>query len=294
MCNSVCNVQCIVGPRGPKGDTGSTGNTGPTGNTGNTGNTGDIGPTGDTGSTGPTGDTGNTGSTGPTGDTGSTGPTGDTGDTGSTGPTGDTGDTGSTGPTGDTGNTGDIGPTGYTGATGEGPGSSPPAGSVQFASVVPNNFSSDGDNFFWDNTNKTLVLGSGTDGNTTVETLSVPNGITKTNRLVGSGNIPIITVGPALQGNASVDIVGSQLAGMIILLGFTNDSGVGLLCTVTLPNPMPGLFQVSLTAANSNTRINSFYATGLISSFRLFTHDILTIPPAPDARYVITYSVTGF
>jgi outer membrane protein assembly factor BamB len=112
-----------------------TGPGGPTGSTGSTGSTGATGATGSTGSTGATGATGSTGSTGATGATGATGSTGATGATGATGSTGATGATGATGSTGATGATGATGSTGATGATGSGP--SIPVIQSLYASPLP-------------------------------------------------------------------------------------------------------------------------------------------------------------
>lgn len=128
---------------------GGGGGRGPTGPTG-PGGSGSIGPTG------PGGVTGATGSTGVTGATGISGVTGGTGVTGVTGATGITGSTGSTGATGATGATGSTGATGATGATGPAPDFT--EGSVIFEG--PSGLSEDNANFFWDDANNVLGLGT--------------------------------------------------------------------------------------------------------------------------------------
>jgi hypothetical protein len=141
---------------------GSPGAQGPTGPTGYTGPVSTVpGPTGPTGWTGPSG-----GPIGPTGPTGYTGPVGAastvTGPTGYTGPTGPTGYTGPVstvpGPTGPTGYTGPQGIQGPTGPTGPAVSPSGISGAIQFSDGSA--FSSDASNFFWDNTNKRLGVGT--------------------------------------------------------------------------------------------------------------------------------------
>jgi hypothetical protein len=184
-----------TGATGPTGATGATGPTslvpgplGPTGATGPTGAASSIaGPTGATGPTGPQGTGINykgvvatTGLLPPAGNTtgdayivtatdhlwvwnGSAwtdagpvsnviGPTGATGSAGATGATGPTGPTGAQGNTGVAGNPGPTGPTGSATASGS-------TGYVQFANSTA--FAGDS-NFFWDNTNKRLGLGTTT------------------------------------------------------------------------------------------------------------------------------------
>ena len=146
-------ITSTASPTGPTGPNG-----GPTGPTGYTGYTGPTGPTGATSTvTGPTGYTGPTGATstvtGPTGATSTvTGPTGPTSVT--TGPTGPTSVT--TGPTGATSTV--TGPTGYTGPTGSSQ-SYGLIGTIQVAGSS-NSFAGDSSNFFWDNSNKRLGIGT--------------------------------------------------------------------------------------------------------------------------------------
>ena len=185
----------LTGPTGATGATGATGPTslvpgplGPTGATGPTGAASSIaGPTGSTGPTGPAGAGINYKGTVPT--TVSLPPTGNTtgdayivtatdhiwvwdggawtdagpvsnviGPTGATGSAGAAGATGPTGPTGAQGNTGVAGNPGPTGPTGSATASGS-TGFVQFANSTA--FAGDS-NFFWDNTNKRLGLGTTT------------------------------------------------------------------------------------------------------------------------------------
>jgi hypothetical protein len=123
---------------------------------------GPTGPAGGMGPTGPTGANGATGSVGNTGIAGASGATGATGASGSTGATGATGATGMTGATGATGASGVDGMTGATGATGAGL-SGLSAGGVTFAdSGTSIATAAPASNFYWDNTNMRLGLGTST------------------------------------------------------------------------------------------------------------------------------------
>jgi hypothetical protein len=147
------------GTSGTDGSSGSSGSTGSSGSSGSTGTSGSSGSTGTSGSSGSSGATGSSGTSGANGSSGSSGINGSSGSSGINGSSGSSGATGSSGSSGATGSSGSSGATGSSGTSGVG-GANGTSTQVAFFTGTTTLGSDSG--LYWDNTNKRLSIGAGT------------------------------------------------------------------------------------------------------------------------------------
>jgi hypothetical protein len=171
------NLDGAVGPEGPAGTSGTSGTAGSSGTSGTSGSSGRSGSAGTSGTSGTAGTSGSSGTSGTSGTSGSSGTSGQDGAAGTAGTAGSSGSSGTSGQNGAAGTAGTSGQDGAPGTAGSSgssgqsgsPGSSGTSGvggangtSTQVAFFTGSTELGSDPGLYWDNSNKRLGIGAGT------------------------------------------------------------------------------------------------------------------------------------